>query len=50
MSKHLQFYWDKFNALPVIFPFGKFTWTGIYGVQIKGVFIGVIIGKKETTK
>ena len=43
----MKFYWQKFKALPVIFPFGRFIWTGIYGVQIGKVFLGVIIGDKE---
>jgi len=38
--------WTKHLKLPVSFPFGKWIWHGIYGIQVGSYFIGVIKGSK----
>ena len=43
----MQFYFMKLKNFPVIFPTFKCLWTGVYGVQVRNVFIGVIIGGKD---
>jgi hypothetical protein len=47
----MNFYFKKFkSSLPVVFPFAKVVWKGIYGLQIKHCFFGVIIGGEPWDK
>lgn len=40
----IKWYWTGRVATLVNFDGKEYVWTGIYGVQIKSVFIGIIIG------
>lgn len=42
----MEFLWTGKIKMPVKFPFGDFEWSGVYGLQIKTIFIGVVIGDK----
>lgn len=42
-----EFYWTGKIKMPVIYPFGKGEWHGVYGVQIGTMFIGVVFGEFE---
>lgn len=43
----MEFIWTKKIKMPVSMPMGKFTWTGVYGIQIGNTFIGIIRGFKN---
>lgn len=40
----IKWYWTGRMVAPIKFGKREYIWTGIYGVRIKSVFIGIIIG------
>lgn len=41
-----EFYWVRKIKMPVSFPFGKWQWRSVIGIQLGDVFIGYVRGSK----